>query len=38
MVFNSFTYIAFLISVVVLYYILGRRARLWMLLVASVVF
>lgn len=38
MIFNSFTYIAFLMAVVVLYWALPRQARLGMLLAASVVF
>lgn len=38
MIFNSFTYIFFLVAVVCLYWSLNRQARLWMLLAASVVF
>lgn len=38
MVFNSFTYIFFLIPVVILYWTLGRTGRLWLLLCSSIIF
>lgn len=38
MIFNSFTYIAFLILVVSAYWILNRKWRLWLLLFSSIVF
>ena len=38
MIFNSFTYIAFLATVVTLYWWLPRRAPFWLLFVASLTF
>jgi len=38
MVFNSVTFIVFLITVVCLYWLLPRKIRMWMLLLASCVF
>ena len=38
MIFNSITYIVFLIIVVVLYWNLPRKMRLWMLFIASLLF
>lgn len=38
MVFNSVTFIVFLVSVVCLYWLLPRSVRMWMLLIASCVF
>ena len=38
MIFNSVTYLVFLSGVVVLYWLLPRRSRLWMLFISSIVF
>lgn len=38
MIFNSLTFLAFLLPVVGLYWVLPRRARLWLLFLASLVF